>query len=52
LYGRLEAAGLKAIAEGFRCLGLKDDSEILSNEFVVYDDLYAYCQQKVREEHQ
>src|ERR1041385_1482213 len=29
LYGRLEAPGLKAIAEGFRSLGLKDDQEIL-----------------------
>jgi len=45
LYGRPEAAGLKAIAEGFRHLGLKDDHEILANEFIVYDALYAYCQQ-------
>jgi hypothetical protein len=45
LYGRPEAAGLKAIAEGFRHLGLKDDYEILAKEFVVYDALYAYCQQ-------
>ncbi|MGH2349815.1 MAG: chromate resistance protein ChrB domain-containing protein [bacterium] len=45
LYGRPEAAGLKAIAEGFRHLGLRDDHEILSREFVVYDALYAYCQQ-------
>jgi hypothetical protein len=45
LYGRPEAAGLKAIAEGFRHLGLKDDHEILTNEFIVYDALYAYCQQ-------
>jgi hypothetical protein len=50
LYGRPEAPGLKAIAEGFRHLGLKDDHEILANEFVVYDALYAYCQQKVMEE--
>ena len=47
LYGRLEAPGLEAIAEGFRHLGLKDDHEILSKEFIVYDALYAYCQQKV-----
>jgi hypothetical protein len=52
LYGRPEAAGLKAIAEGFGNLGLKDDSEILAKEFIVYDALYAYCQRKVREEHQ
>jgi hypothetical protein len=43
LYGRLEAPGLKAIAEGFGYLGLKDDHEILQREFVVYDALYSYC---------
>lgn len=48
LYGRPEAPGLKAIAEGFRQLGLKDDHEILAQEFVVYDALYAYCQHKVQ----
>jgi|SRR5262245_52591135 len=42
LYGRREAPGLKAIAEGFGYLGMKDD-EILEKEFVVYDALYAYC---------
>ncbi|MGB8658236.1 MAG: chromate resistance protein ChrB domain-containing protein [Candidatus Zixiibacteriota bacterium] len=47
LYDRPEAAGLEAIAEGFRHLGLKDDHEILSKEFIVYDALYAYCQQKM-----
>ena len=48
LYGRPEAAGLKAIAEGFRHLGCKDDHEILARESVVYDALYAYCQQVAR----
>ena len=48
LYGRPEAAGLKAIAEGFRHLGLKDDHEVLAKEFIVYDALYAYCQEEVR----
>ena len=47
LYGRPEAAELKAIAEGFQHLGLKDDHDILAKEFIVYDALYAYCQQKV-----
>jgi hypothetical protein len=47
LYGRPEAAGLKAIAEGFRHLGLKGDHEILAKEFIVYDALYAYCQKQV-----
>src|SRR3954462_3206754 len=46
LYGRPEAPGLKAIAEGFRHLGLADDHEVLAKEFVVYDALYAYCRTK------
>lgn len=46
LYGAPEASGLRAIAEGFRHLGLKDDHEILKREFVVYDALYAYCRQR------
>ncbi len=47
LYGRPEAAGLKAIAEGFRSLGLENDHEILRNEFIVYDALYSYCRQLI-----
>ncbi|MCI0445027.1 chromate resistance protein [bacterium] len=47
LYGMPEAPGLKAIAEGFGYLELRDDHEILSKEFVVYDALYAYCKRKV-----
>ncbi len=43
LYRKPEAPGLKAIAEGFRYLGFKDDHEILNNEFIVYDALYEYC---------
>ena len=50
LFGRPEAPGLEAIAEGFRYLGLKDDHEVLEKEFIVYDALYAYCRQKVQEE--
>ena len=46
LYGQKEVAGLKAIAEGFRYLGFKDDHEILEKEFIVYDALYAYCQKR------
>jgi len=49
LYGRPESPGLKVIAEGFRYLGFKDDHEILDKEFIVYDALYAYCEQKVKE---
>ena len=47
LYGRPEAAGLRAVAEGFRHLGLKDDHEILAKESIVYDALYAYCRQQM-----
>jgi hypothetical protein len=46
-YGRPEAPGLKAIAEGFRSLNLKDDHEILGKEFIVYDALYAYCNELI-----
>ncbi len=45
LYGRPESPGLKAIAEGFRHLGLRDDYEILARESVVYDALYAFCRE-------
>jgi len=47
LYSEPEAPGLKAIAEGFRRLGLKDDQEILEKEFIVYDALYEYCRQRL-----
>jgi hypothetical protein len=50
LYGRPEAPGLRAIAEGFRLLGLADDHEVLRKEFIVYDALYAYCREFVRRE--
>lgn len=43
LYGQPEAKGLQAIAEGFLLLGFEDDHEILANESIVYDALYAYC---------
>jgi hypothetical protein len=48
LWQQPEAAGLNAIAEGFRHLGLKDDQEINSKEWIVYDALYAYCREMVR----
>jgi hypothetical protein len=47
LYGRPEAPGLKAIAEGFQQMGLRDDHEVLALEFPVYDALYVYCQKQV-----
>ena len=46
LWNQPEAAGLNAIAEGFRHLGLKDDHAVLAAEWVVYDALYAYCRAK------
>jgi hypothetical protein len=50
IYGRPEASGLKAIAEGFRALNLKDDHEILEKEFIVYEALYSYCNVLIRQE--
>jgi hypothetical protein len=48
LYGRPEAPGLKAVAEGFQQMELRDDHEILTLEFPVYDALYVYCQRQTR----
>jgi hypothetical protein len=48
LWNQPEAAGLNAVAEGFRHLGFKDDHELIAAERVVYDALYAYCQEMVR----
>lgn len=49
LWQQPEAAGLKAVAEGFRHLGFRDDHEINAAEWVVYDALYAYCKEMVRQ---
>ena len=49
LWNQPESAGLKAVAEGFRGLGFKDDHALNAAEWIVYDALYAYCQQMVRE---
>src|SRR5438093_10664937 len=48
LYGRPEAPGLKAIAEGFQQMGLPNDHAILALEFPVYDALYVYCHQQAK----
>jgi hypothetical protein len=48
LWNQPEAAGLNAIAEGFRHLGFKHDLEVVAAESIVYDALYAYCQEMVR----
>lgn len=49
LYNQPEGPGLKAIAEGFRHLEFKDDHEINAAEWIVYDALYAYCREKVKQ---
>ena len=48
LYNQPEGPGLEAIAEGFRHLGYKDDHALNAAEWIVYDALYAYCQEMVR----
>ena len=49
LWNQPESAGLNAVAEGFRHLGFKDDHELNAAEWIVYDALYAYCQEMVRQ---
>jgi hypothetical protein len=44
-----EGPGLEAIAEGFRQLGYADDHAINAAEWIVYDALYAYCQEMARQ---
>jgi len=48
LWRQSESAGLEAIAEGFRNLGFKNDMEQNQAEWIVYDALYAYCQEMIR----
>jgi len=48
LYKQPEGPGLEAIAEGFRHLGYRDDHALNAAEWIVYDALYAYCQEMVR----
>ena len=49
LYAQPEGPGLEAVAEGFRHLGFKDDHALNAAEWIVYDALYAYCQEMVRQ---
>lgn len=49
LWQQPEGAGLEAIAEGFRHLGYQDDHALNAAEWIVYDALYAYCQQMVKQ---
>ncbi len=48
LHHQPEGPGLNALAEGFRHLRFKDDHEINATEWIVYDALYAYCQEMIR----
>ena len=48
LWKQPEGPGLNAVAEGFRHLGFANDHAVLAAEFIVYDALYAYCQEMVR----
>jgi hypothetical protein len=49
LHNQPEGPGLNAIAEGFRHIGLQNDHEINKAEWIVYDALYAYSQEMVRQ---
>ena len=49
LWQQPEGAGLEAIAEGFRHMGYANDHEVNAAEWIVYDALYAYCQEAVRQ---
>jgi hypothetical protein len=48
LYHQPEGPGLEAVAEGFRHLGFKDDHAQNAAEWIVYDALYAYCQEMIK----
>jgi len=48
LWHQAESAGLNAIAEGFRHLNFRNDHEVNAAEWIVYDALYAYCQEMVK----
>jgi hypothetical protein len=50
LWHQPESAGLAAVAEGFRQLGLTDDHAVNAAEWIVYDALYAYCREMIRRE--
>jgi hypothetical protein len=49
LYSQPEGPGLEAVAEGFRHLGFRDDHALNAAEWIVYDALYAYCREMVRQ---
>jgi hypothetical protein len=49
LWRQPEGPGLNAVAEGFRHLGYSDDNELNRAEWIVYDALYVYCQEMIRQ---
>jgi len=49
LWNQPEGPGLKAVAEGFRHLGYENDDQVNKAEWIVYDALYAYCQEMVKQ---
>jgi hypothetical protein len=49
LWNQPEGPGLNAIAEGFRHMDYPDDHAVNAAEWIVYDALYAYCQEMVRQ---
>jgi hypothetical protein len=49
LWNQPEGPGLQAIAEGFRHMGYEDDHAIIAAEGIVYDALYAYCREMLRQ---
>ena len=49
LYHQPEGPGLEAVADGFRRLGYENDHALNAAEWIVYDALYAYCQEMVRQ---
>ena len=48
LWNQPEGPGLNAIAEGFQQLAFEDDMKLNQAEWIVYDALYAYCQEMTR----
>ncbi len=49
LWNQPESAGLKAVAIGYSRLGFANDLELNRAEWIVYDALYAYCAEMVKQ---
>ncbi len=48
-WNQSEGPGLEAIAEGFSHLGYRDDHTVNAAARIVYDAVYAYCEEMVRQ---